>query len=326
MMKKVLNLMNNIRPKVSHLHVSTSEPESQPALSLSAQVKPNLISYSHMIRCFAEAKKPKTALLIYHQMCRRGILPNGYVYMSVLKALVGLRDGYSAYQIIQEMRARRLEEMPDLRHYSMAIFAAVVSNRCGIADELYQQYLHSQSASSSSRQVDVAICSLHLRSLLQQGRWEEGLAYLQQMEASDRQPLDPQHIIQLSKPNDQTYSMLLQFQILDERYEEAMATFQRLYDRQPAAKGVSSRFLEDVYASLSFALGSYSSAMQQRYHQDTANEEEGASYQLAAPTGSSSSSSSLMALTGESIYYCRGKISSSSALLFWLFNEPFHHS
>lgn len=249
-----------------------------------------------MIRCFAEAKKPKTALSIYSQMCRRGISPNAFVYMSVLKALVGLRDGYSAYQIIQEMRQRKDgNSAPDMRHYSMAIFAAVVSNRCAVAEELYKQYILSMS--SSAKKVDVALCSLYLRSLLQQGKWEEGKTYLRRMETESEE----QQII-LSRPNDQTYHMLLQFQILDEHYDEAMQTFNLLYERQKSYP-VSSRFLEEMYESLGFALGSYSSTMQQRYHRDTVNEDE---FKYTMSILTNPSSSPLTALTGESIYYCQG--------------------
>ena len=49
--------------------------------------------------CFAESKKPRSALTVFHQMRKRRIAPNGYTYMGVLKALSHMRDGLSAVQV-----------------------------------------------------------------------------------------------------------------------------------------------------------------------------------------------------------------------------------
>ena len=57
------------------------------------------MSYGYLITCFAESKKPRSALTVFHQMRKRGIAPNGYTYMGVLKALSHMRDGISAVQV-----------------------------------------------------------------------------------------------------------------------------------------------------------------------------------------------------------------------------------
>ena len=61
--------------------------------------RPDAVSYGYLITCFAESKKPRSALTVFHQMRKRGIAPNGYTYMGVLKALSHMRDGISAVQV-----------------------------------------------------------------------------------------------------------------------------------------------------------------------------------------------------------------------------------
>merc|ERR1711871_1652674 len=60
--KKILSMMSKSRPKV----------------------RPDIISYGHIIACFSDAKKPKSALEIYHQVIRRNLTPDAYIYMGVL--------------------------------------------------------------------------------------------------------------------------------------------------------------------------------------------------------------------------------------------------
>lgn len=102
MVKKVLNLMTNVTPKVTH--PSPLPPSTLIAVIVMGQVRPDLTSYGFIIKCFAEAKKPRSALMTFHQMRRRGLQANSFIYMSVLKALWTLRDGFSASQIIKEMQ------------------------------------------------------------------------------------------------------------------------------------------------------------------------------------------------------------------------------
>ena len=85
--------------------------------------------------CFAESKKPRSALTVFHQMRKRRIAPNGYTYMGVLKALSHMRDGLSAVQVIGEMREKGV--VPDKKHYAMAMFACVTSNQCGLAESIF---------------------------------------------------------------------------------------------------------------------------------------------------------------------------------------------
>ena len=94
-----------------------------------------LLSSSLPLSCFAESKKPRSALTVFHQMRKRRIAPNGYTYMGVLKALSHMRDGLSAVQVIGEMREKGV--VPDKKHYAMAMFACVTSNQCALAESIF---------------------------------------------------------------------------------------------------------------------------------------------------------------------------------------------
>lgn len=182
--KKVLVLMSRSKPKI----------------------KPDIISYGHMISCFADAKKPKSALEIYHQMKSRKIRPDGYIYMGVLKALSAMRDGLSAVQVITEMREAGV--VPDSRHISMAMFACVISDSNNLAESLLALYVR------SGGQPDTALYTLLLRALLQQGKWNEGYALLKKMSGGSAR----------SRPNFVTCNYLLRSQVYAGRYDEAKET------------------------------------------------------------------------------------------------------
>jgi pentatricopeptide repeat protein len=143
-MKAVLSIMNNSKPRI----------------------KPDVISYGYMINGFADAKKPRSALKLFSDMCNRGIPPNVQTYMGVLKAFARLRDGVSSVQVLSEMREKGIE--PDLRCYATAMFTCVVGNQCSLAEAIF--------ANSLKLRVkpDTVIYSLLLRALLQQGKWTEG--------------------------------------------------------------------------------------------------------------------------------------------------------
>lgn len=75
--KSVLKLMSSARPRV----------------------KPDVVTYGHVIHCFAHSKKPRSALKAFEQMRAQHIAPNGYTYMGVLRALAHMRDAFSAVQV-----------------------------------------------------------------------------------------------------------------------------------------------------------------------------------------------------------------------------------
>merc|ERR1711871_1457255 len=183
--KKVLVLMSRSKPKI----------------------KPDIISYGHIISCYADAKKPKSALEIYHQMKSRKIKPDGYIYMGVLKALSAMRDGLSAVQVITEMREAGV--VPDGKHISMAMFACVISDSNNLAESLLALYVR------IGGQPDTALYSLLLRALLQQGKWNEGYALLKKMSEGNAR----------SRPNFVTCNYLLRSQVIAGRYVEAKETF-----------------------------------------------------------------------------------------------------
>eukprot|EP00596_Hydrurales_sp_CCMP1899_P000225 CAMPEP_0119036792 /NCGR_PEP_ID=MMETSP1177-20130426/4743_1 /TAXON_ID=2985 /ORGANISM="Ochromonas sp, Strain CCMP1899" /LENGTH=1022 /DNA_ID=CAMNT_0006997161 /DNA_START=227 /DNA_END=3295 /DNA_ORIENTATION=- len=183
------------------------------------RAKPDVVSYGYLISCFAESKKPRSALTVYHQMRKRRIAPNGYTYMGVLKALSHMRDGLSAVQVIGEMREKGV--IPDRKHYAMAMFACVTSNQCGLAESVFAMYVR------MGEKPDVALYTLFLRALLQQGKWQEGMLLFRRM-------LNGKEIA--GRPNHHTLNCLLQYQVLDSRWSEALKTLDLvLLLQQPAS-------------------------------------------------------------------------------------------
>lgn len=60
--------------------------------------------------------------------------------------------------------------------------------------------------------LDVALCSLWLRALLQQGRWDEGEELMKRMLSGE-----------YPRPNQQTYNYLLQYQVRSHRWLSVFA-------------------------------------------------------------------------------------------------------
>eukprot|EP01038_Epipyxis_sp_PR26KG_P004286 gene4286-6073_t len=233
--KSILRIMSKAKPKV-HL---------------------DAVAYGYIIECFANSKKPRSTLAAYQQMTRNKIAPNGYAYMGVLKALVCMRDGFSAVQVIREMY--EINVLPDKRHYSMAMFACVISNQPSLAESILALYLKQVGG-----KPDQVLCTLWLRAILQQGRWKDGMELFNRMKKGQELP----------QPNMQTYNCLLQFQIIGGKFKEASETLKLLLDRNSEkGKSFSSRSslgmtLKDTFLSLSFALGEYSAAVTKIYRED----------------------------------------------------------
>eukprot|EP01035_Chromulina_nebulosa_P021843 gene21843-28270_t len=156
----------DIQPTVEHYARTHDYKQTKATLRLMGQprVKLDSVTYGYLINCFADSKKPRSALSAFHQMRKQNIEPSMHTYMGVLKALAHMRDGLSA---MHEVNIK-----PDKRHYAMAMFACVVSNQCALAESLMALYLR------QGFPPDVALCSLWLRALLQQGRWGEALETL----------------------------------------------------------------------------------------------------------------------------------------------------
>lgn len=209
------------------------------------RVKLDAVSYGYLITCFADSKKPRSALSAFHQMRKQRIAPSRHAYMGVLKALAHMRDGLSAVQVVSEMHETGVR--PDKRHYSMAMFACVVANQCELAESIIALYLR------QGLVPDVALCSLWLRALLQQDKWTEGDELLRRMRTGE-----------YAKPNQQTLNYLLQYQIQAEKWSEALATLGGLLDGCSHSAGG----LHGTVSALSFALGVYSSQVTRMYRED----------------------------------------------------------
>ena len=165
--------------------------------SSTPKVKPDAISYGYLINCFADAKKPRSAIAAFHQMTKRRIAPNAYTYMGVLKALFHMRDGLSAVQVLSEMKEKGV--VPDKRHYSMAMFICVTSRQFKVAEFIFSSFLR-----SSEEKPDTALYTLLLRSYLQQKKWSEGNRLFAQMLEGEGG---------IARANSQTFNTMLQFQV-----------------------------------------------------------------------------------------------------------------
>lgn len=212
-------------------------------LGLMARLKPRAIpdrmTYSYLLRCFADAKKPKSALTIFHKMVKRGIVPSAHNYMAILKALVRLNDGITAVQVLVDMRDRQIR--PDKRHFAMAMFACLTSAQSSLAETLFQQW-------SKTETPDATLCTLMLRALLQQDKWEPATALVTRM-LEDRNYPGPSIV---------TLSYLLQFQIECGRFDDAKRTIIIILTTFPDLKFVT---LRPVHNALSFGIGIYSRAV-----------------------------------------------------------------
>jgi pentatricopeptide repeat protein len=244
--------------------------QTKQVLKLMSQTKPralpNLVSYGHLINCFASSKKPRSALKVFFQMRRRGLKPNSLHYMGVLKALGHMRDGISASQVIDEMEDTGIS--PDKRHFSMAMFAAIMSRQPHLVENLFKRY-----TSVHPKEIpDTALNTLLLRALLEQGRWDDAYTLVNSMEIGPA----------ISKPNLHTLNYLLQYQIKDERWSEGMDTLKSTLELitlskdndSNSDKGVQKQVgggimkMRGVFNSLAFALGSYSSRLQRMTKED----------------------------------------------------------
>jgi pentatricopeptide repeat protein len=224
-MKMILRLMSDSKPRT----------------------KPDAVSYGHLIHCFAESRKPKSALSVYHQMLKRKIEPSSYTYMGILKALSHMKDGISCVQVLGEMRERGIT--PTKKHYAMTMFACLTCNQCLLAESVFNMSM------KLGYKPDIVLYTLRLRAILQQGNWAEGLELLENMKQGK----------EAVRPNIHTYNMLLQFQVLDGRYEDAADTLNVILkeqERVKSAKGVKGVRLMDTMKSLSFAMGPYSNHVQ----------------------------------------------------------------
>lgn len=227
-MKNVLSIMNNAKPKI----------------------KPDVISYGYMINGFADACKPRSALKLFSVMCNRGVPPNVHTYMGVLKSFEKLRDGVSSVQVLSEMKEKGVE--PDLRCYATAMFTCVVGNQCSLAEAIFANAL------KLNIKPDTVLYSLLLRALLQQGKWSEGEDLFRRMKSGKV----------LAEPNQYTFGWMLQFYVLDSRYEEALQLIDTIVENYhiPNKPSYKKKFhiisLSTTFDALSFALGSSSAKIE----------------------------------------------------------------
>ena len=187
------------------------------------RTRPDSVSYGHLIHCFAESRKPRSALSVYHQMLKRNIEPSSYTYMGILKALSHMKDGISCVQVISEMRERGIT--PTKKHYAMTMFACLTSNQCSLAESVFDMFV------TLGNKPDTVLYTLLLRAQLQQGKWEEGMTLFENMKSGKV----------TAKSNLYTYNVVLQFQVLDGKYEQAKKTLDIILDEHRKVKAKRGR-------------------------------------------------------------------------------------
>ena len=243
----------------------------------SPKVKPDALSYGYVINCFADAKKPRSALTAYRQMRNARISSNAYTYMGVLKALFHLRDGISSVQVLAEMR--EVGVIPDKRHNCMAMFTCVASDMCPLAESIFNSLLKTKPG------PDTALYTLYLRALLQQSKWEEAEALFNKMLIGKDS----------ARPNSFTLNYLIQYQMLGARWNKADETLNIIAEgvansvklssssfaasngnvtsiltKKPSSSSMGLVLpvstLHGTFQAMSMSLGSYSTALQ-RFNQ-----------------------------------------------------------
>lgn len=241
------------------------------------KIKPDELSYGYLINCFADAKKPNSALAAFRQMRNTRMRGNAYTYMGVLKAFFHLRDGISSVQVLSEMREKGV--VPDKRHCSMAMFTCVVSDQFSLAESIFHTLL------TNKMSPDTALYTLYLRALCQQNKWEEAEKLFTEMVTGKY----------ATRPNTVTLNYFLQYQMLAGRWTEASVTFDMIVDGfvffsndkigsqaaklfkdvnnirgNPSASyrpmAVSS--MQGTFQTLSMMLGTYSSVVQRMYEEE----------------------------------------------------------
>ena len=99
--------------------------------------------------------------------------------------------------------------IPDKRHYAMAMFACVTSGQCSLAESVFSLYVR------MGEKPDAALYTLFLRALLQQGKWAEGMQLFRRMLTGKEA---------CGRPNHHTLNTLLQYQVVDGHWSEALKT------------------------------------------------------------------------------------------------------
>ena len=117
----------------------------------------------------------------------------------------------------------------------MAMFACVTSGQCSLAESVFTLYVR------MGERPDAALYTLFLRALLQQGKWAEGMQLFRRMLTGKAS---------CGRPNHHTLNTLLQYQVVDGHWSEALKTLDLVLmfqkppskDRQQQSQQPSSSF------------------------------------------------------------------------------------
>jgi len=159
--------------------------------------------YGYVINLLSETNKPKVALNVFDDMKKRGINANKHCYMGALKAMRILCDAGGTVQMLVEMNENGL--YPELPHYTVAMFACITGNQYSLVETIFDSIIKSNS------QPDVVIYTFLLQSLLEQGKWDQGLELFEKMKEGEVVP----------SANSYTYSYMIKFCLLNKEYNYA---------------------------------------------------------------------------------------------------------
>lgn len=201
--------------------------------------------YGYVINLLAEINKPKVALNVLDDMKRRGILANKHCYMGALKAMRILCDAGGTVQTLVEMNENGL--YPELPHYTVAMFACITGNQYTLVETIFDSII------KSSCQPDTAIYTFLLQSLLEQGKWDQGLELFEKMKVGEVVP----------SANSYTFSYMLKFCILNKEYNYAKEVLDYMITKY--AKSSSEKMdLRVIYTNLLEVIPSSSRKYEQK--------------------------------------------------------------
>jgi pentatricopeptide repeat protein len=214
----------------------------------------NAMSYSYIISCFANARKPRSALKTFHIMRKQGILANEHTYMSVLRALASMQDGFTALQVLSEMAESSTP--PNSQHYAAAIQACVRGRQPSLAESIVALVLKQNGS------LNVVLCTLYLRALLMQNKWSEANSLMRKMKNSVNSVY--------ALPNPYTFKTLLHYQILAQHFEEALQNWGALakHYSKTMTRVNSEGGMDEFFDALATGLGGYSSQAVRHMNED----------------------------------------------------------
>lgn len=168
-----------------------------------ANIDLDVKGYGFVINLLAETNKPRVALNVFNILRKKGLNASKHCYMGALKAMRSLRDAGGTVQMLVEMNEKKL--YPELPHYTAAMFGCIAGNQYSLVETIFDAMVMNKIS------PDTAIYTFLLQALLEQGKLQQGFELFEKMKVGNDVPA----------ANTYTYSYIIKFCILNNRYEYA---------------------------------------------------------------------------------------------------------